>query len=688
MTAGRFLLISFLAGTALIDGTVTGAGEMPLLEKDDALAIADEISGEVAKRNLEFITRQHRIRGSRQFRAASEFILERLAEYGLEEAEILEFPADGVTMFGTQKSRPAWDADFAELWEVRRDNGAVVRVRRLASFEAMPVTLAQDSESGAVLAPLVDIGAGTSDSDYEGKDVSGKLVLTSSQPGRVAELAIGKYGAAGFVSYAQNQRTAWWGENENLVRWGHLTTFSEIKTFAFMVSLKEARSLKERLAAGEDILFDARVVAGQHPGIYSIVTAVIKGSDPSLKDEEIAFTCHLDHQRPGANDNASGCMAILEVARSMKKLIDEGVLERPRRSLRFIWPPEIEGSMIYLTGRPDLASRVKALIHMDMVGGGLQTKAIFHVSRTPDSLPSFVGDVGISIGRFVNVETYEFASGQSSEFPLNAPEGQKQALLAVLDHFSLGSDHQVFGDSSFGVPYIYLHDWPDRYIHTNFDTAAMVDPTKLKRSAFIGASSAWYLANLSEADVPGLLHEMRLNTLDRLRVMLARREQLGADEAANMTGQFLQREERRLASLMSFLAIGDEMFKGESEFLSILAAAVGVGDSATGDAEGLVYRRNPDILGPMSVFGYSYFSDHLSAERINDLALPRYRGLWGSGGEYGYEALNLVDGERTISEVRDALAAQFGPVPLAHVADYLAALAEINVICESARGCN
>ena len=64
--------------------------------------------------------------------------------------------------------------------------------------------------------------------------------LASAQPGAVETLAVEKFGAAGIVSYAMNQRTAWWGEDENLVRWGHLQSFPAIKTFAFMVSLKTA----------------------------------------------------------------------------------------------------------------------------------------------------------------------------------------------------------------------------------------------------------------------------------------------------------------------------------------------------------------------------------------------------------------------------------------------------------------
>src|SRR5260370_16669011 len=66
----------------------------------------------------------------------------------------------------------------------------------------------------------------------------------------------------------------------------------------------------------------------------------------------------------------------------------------------------------------------------------------------------------------------------------------------------MGSDDDVYQDSSFGMPAIYLNDWPDRYIHTNFDSAANIDATKLKRAAFIGAASGYFLARLTSADMP------------------------------------------------------------------------------------------------------------------------------------------------------------------------------------------
>ncbi|HEV3469579.1 MAG TPA: M28 family peptidase, partial [Pyrinomonadaceae bacterium] len=492
------------------------AQQTTLLPEPVLAALAQELSGESAKRNLEQLARHHRMRGSRGFRAAAEHIAEQLRAYGLSDVMIEQFPADGKIFYGTQRSRPPWDAEFAELWEVRGEPaGGWLPVARLASWEAMPVTLAQDSESGEVTAALVDVGAGTADADYAGKDVRGRLVLTSSQPGAAARLAVERYGAAGLVSYAQNQRTAWWGEDENLVRWGHLDTFARTPTFAFMVSLKTARALQQRLARGERVTLRAAVRAGKHPGSYDILTATVPGSDPRLKDEEIAFSCHLDHQRPGANDNASGSVAILEAARTFSKLIREGRIGRPRRTLRFIWPPEIEGTLAYLNARPELARRIKAVVHMDMVGGGPETKAVFHVTRGPASLPSFVNDVAEHFGEFANEQSARFASGEAAAYSLHSPEGGREALLAEMAEFSMGSDHQVYADSSFGVPAIYLNDWPDRYIHTNFDTPANVDPTKLKRAAFIGAASAYFLANVSERDAPALLRLLRAQALRR-----------------------------------------------------------------------------------------------------------------------------------------------------------------------------
>src|SRR5215470_20326318 len=93
----------------------------PLLPEKDVAAIAGEISGETAKRNLEGIAQYHRQPGSKGFHAAAELVAGKLREDGLSDVAILQFPADGAIFYGTQRSRPAWDAEEGDLYEVVED---------------------------------------------------------------------------------------------------------------------------------------------------------------------------------------------------------------------------------------------------------------------------------------------------------------------------------------------------------------------------------------------------------------------------------------------------------------------------------------------------------------------------------------------------------------------------------------
>src|SRR5208282_350946 len=106
-----------------------------------------------------------RQRGSKGFHSAAELVAERAREYGLSDVQILEFPADGKIFYGTQRSRPGWDAEVGELWEVKDveevkekkeksvsgERSGEWRVTsgetKIASYAAEPVVLAEDSET-------------------------------------------------------------------------------------------------------------------------------------------------------------------------------------------------------------------------------------------------------------------------------------------------------------------------------------------------------------------------------------------------------------------------------------------------------------------------------------------------------------------------------------------------------------
>jgi aminopeptidase YwaD len=56
--------------------------------------------------------------------------------------------------------------------------------------------------------------------------------------------------------------------------------------------------------------------------------------------------------------------------------------------------------------------------------------------------------------------------------------------------------------------------------------------------------------------------------------------------------------------------------------------------------------------------------------------------LWGSGEQYAYEVLNFADGQRNAQQIRDAVSAEYGPLPLEVVVEYLKALEKIGVVEE------
>ena len=296
---------------------------------------------------------------------------------------------------------------------------------------------------------------------------------------------------------------------------------------------------------------------------------------------------------------------------------------------------------------------------MDMVGGNQNTKAVFHVTRGPMSLPSFVHDVAWAFGNFVNEQSYNFAAGPPAQYPLVAPEGGKEPLMALDAPYSMGSDHDVYQDSSFEIPAIYLNDWPDRYIHTNFDTAANIDPTKLKRAAFIGAACGYYLATLTPENVRPLMSVIAANRQTRMTAAMFRMIQMPDEEKLSLLRSQASYDGDEQNELHFFLG------PPKNGFMVPNTQRPAIGDEPTATGDGLlIFSRKADPKGQLTVFGSDYFVDRAKAAGITTPKLLDYEGLWGSGEEYAYEALNFADGKRNALQIRNAVTGEYGPVPL------------------------
>ncbi len=697
------LTCSFVAFT-----TLCALGQQPFLSVRQWTALRDESSGAVPYENLRYLAGLHRVPATPEFDQAAQFILQRAREYGLAEAHSEQFPIDGARHYGLMRSYLAWTVDEARLWEIRPQH------LLLGDWKTDPIRLADYSHSADVETELVDVGNGANESDYSAKDVRGKIVLADGVLARVQELAIAQHGAVGIVSDMPNQITAWSGLDTTVVRWGHLDA-RQPSGFAFMVSHQTADALRYRLRSGEHVILNAHVKANVGPGHWTVVTGTIPGTDSAAG--EIVYSCHLDHERPGANDNASGCVTILESARVLAHLIDSGQLPRPKRTLRFVWGPEVEGTMAFLATHPEIKRRLRANIHMDMVGGDpFKNKSVFHVTGTPWSLPSFVTDVGAVFLDAIRTAASEYSAGETpAETGIvetrAGGQGTRNELIADVTPYSSGSDHDDYDSSTIAVPSLYLRDWPDIYIHTDHDTLDQIDATKLRRVALLGAASGYVYASVTAQQLPTLLPFVTAQAEARLAQVFGAAQQLVDDpqlevgvawyEARNLVNQTLQRENATLHSIIEFTggpaeadadgakALADQT-TGFHNWLDKQAKLRGGKETAptapwagASDANRVPIRLGE--FGPLTYQNDNVLLVRLGKQRYAKIKLinseaTQLLNVRDQSELYAYEIVNFTNGKRTVGEIRDAVSAEYGPLPVNLVADYLDACAEAGII--------
>lgn len=501
-----------------------------------------EASGERVLETTATLAALARYPASRGFARAAEIVAERARAIGLTDVRILDVPADV----------PAWDVRRGELWLLDPEP------TKLADAAEMPIAVAQYSRDADVEAELVAVGAGTSAADYRDADVRGKIVLASGPPHQVEPLAIVERGALGILSYAQS---AFFGITpaEEAIAWGRLSperARDGTPGFAFMLSPARGRALAQRLARGERLRVRARLrVEMRWPGQMKMVVAEIPGA--RIRDQDIVFTAHLDHPWPGANDNASGSAALLEIARVLLTLIRQGKIAPPLRTIRFWWVTEIEGTYRYFFAHPEEASRLLININIDQAGGDRHGRTDFIAIRQPSWMGTFADDVIRAIARVAS----ELAPVARAPSPLFvAPTGTRDPFVLHFWPYAPLSDHLVFETTGIGIPSISLAAPSLRYIHTSEDRVEHLDPTALKRMVFLGAACGLVLAMATARDLPTFLAEMRAGGAERLGEAEARalrwiaestREDVHArfKRAYHIVQQAYERESRILASL-------------------------------------------------------------------------------------------------------------------------------------------
>jgi hypothetical protein len=379
--------------------------------------------------------------------------------------------------------------------------------------------LANGSTDADVTAELVWVGSGTA-AEVEAAGVAGKIAVTDGSIGGAARLACRERGALGVVAIGNSRphfdplQIPWSGVGSRGAPAGS-------GCFGFFIPPREAETLKTRLLRGETITVHAQVEATMRSYEMPDPVAYIPGADPEAP--EIILSAHLfeGYVKQGANDNLSGSAALLEVARTLHTLIEDGRIPRPRRTIRFLWGPEYSGTGPWVVANKELMERTLANINLDMVGEWLSlNKGFMTLVRTTYGGPHFINDVMENYYRFVGEGNRERIQNRR-DFPLVprrivAPSGADEPFYYSIETHYGSSDHMVFNDWGVQVPGIMMIAWPDQWYHTSGDRPDKSDPTQLKRVVIIAAAGAYTVAAADDAMAMRLAGEIASNGTRRL----------------------------------------------------------------------------------------------------------------------------------------------------------------------------
>ena len=469
--------------------------------------VKDELSGSVAKSFVAQVSRFHRIQGSTMFHEAAEYVKNELSGLDFQDAVIEQFPADGKTKYWTHTSPIGWEIQSAELRLVEPEE------KLLCTYEDCPQSLHTFSKATpvkGVTAELVDVGKGTKEKDYEGKNVKGKFVLATGRARLVHQQAVYKHGAAGVITDTITYEMPNVRESLDIpdahayqAIWPTADDLPKV-AFGFSLSKRQGNAMRALLQAGKTVKLKAKIDARLFPFHEDVLTATIGGTEEPNK--EIFLIAHLCHPKPSANDNASGSGLLLEVARTIKTLIRKGKIPPPARTIRFIWVPETLGTVAYLSRHPELSSRLVAGINLDMVGQNQELcKSTLNLDRTPDSLPSYLNDY-----------VYSLMEETTKEFDNRTPLGLASTFRYRSQAFSGGSDHAEFTEATTRVPCVMLLQWPDLFYHTSMDTIDKVSEDSLKRVGWVATVAALTLANATHEDIFTLAHQTASKGMTRI----------------------------------------------------------------------------------------------------------------------------------------------------------------------------
>ena len=407
-----------------------------------------------------------------------------MRDAGLQQVQILNAPADGVTQAGYWTMPLAWDVHEARLEIVEPEVEPGLRL--LGDYRQTPSLVCMWSGATppeGITAELVDGGEATA-AALERMDLRGKFVLTRKQPGGVKWL-LAKKGAAGAINaFTENpdlrdgrQWVNSWGDN------GWALTKGNSSLPCFSITPRQTEVLESLLAQHGRVRLKAFADSKTYNGVYAYATGLVPGSG----NEEVLTLGHTAEQ--GAHDNATGVAAMLEALGALNRLITAGKLPPPRRAIRMLAMGELYASMHYVAENTDRIRRTVAAFCVDTPAAPYEmagTEYTFYLN--PHAASSYTDAFVLHLaGRY---------------FPSLKPKRPFHSAP-----FMPGTD-TFLADPLIGVPTVWPYSGTGIHSHHNSeDRPETVDPRSLRDLTIVTAAYLYYLASAGEAEA-GWLAEL------------------------------------------------------------------------------------------------------------------------------------------------------------------------------------
>lgn len=689
------VFIFFVLGSSL---AAFSQGNPYLLPPDLLKNIQDEVSGERAWDMVSKISRFHRIRGAGEgsdYDRCVEWLAAELRKIGLQEVQIKRYAADGFKKYFLWNSLVGWKVQEAELWLVEPEKKLISR------FSDQAVSLMPYSQGREIETEVIFVGQGKSGADYENKDVADKIVFALGGGGsRVHREAVLNRGAAGIVVGPSDRVERL--EFPDLIEVNRLSPTGEEREktgFGFSLSRRQERELLSYFKQKLPVRMRAKVDATLFDGSMPVLEAKIAGQD--FPNQEIIIMAHLDHYKPGANDNASGSAGMVEMARNILAMIERGDMPPLRRTIRFLWVPEMHGTIAYLADHQDLGRSGIAGLNLDMIGEDYALcQSSFNLTCAPYSVPGYINDVVLNFLPWLESRGFF------------APTGSRHLFHRRIMPYSGGSDHVMFNDSAFSIP-TPMFGHGDVFHHTNYDMPDKCDPTEMKRITSLALASSLFIANADDQDALNIAREVfsracsrmteRTNTSIRLIHQFAahpeKRNSLpeiysnatrypvvhAQIEKANLTEiKELCQEDRTKQMIDEMAKALDNQARTEYEKINyshgLCLHQYGIDEKKFHPDE--FYQRAAVVIperhfkGPLAG---SVMSEKIS-EQYRDWLAENGAKIGSYSGSKQYEIINLMDGKRNLLRIRDIVSCEFDETSIEFVFRFVQELERLGLI--------